>query len=52
MIYISRYRSVPEERVLSMIEEYGNKIRKRKITEYLKFYPKSVRRVVENAGII
>jgi predicted transcriptional regulator of viral defense system len=52
MTYISRYRSVPEERVLSMIEEYGKRIRKRKIAEYLKFYPKSVRRVVENAGII
>jgi len=52
MIYISRYRSVPEERILSMIEEYGKKIRKRKIAEYLKFYPKSVASVIENAGII
>ena len=52
MIYISRYRSVPEERILSMIEEYGKRIRKGKIAEYLKFYPKSVGRVVENAGII
>ncbi len=52
MIYISRYRSVPEERILSMIEEYGKGIRKRKIAEYLKFYPKSVANVIENAGII
>lgn len=51
-IYISRYRSVPEERLQSTVEEYRKNIRKGKIAEYLKFYPKSVGKVVENAGII
>lgn len=52
IIYISRYRSLPEERILSMIEEYRKKIREKKIAEYLKFYPKSVAEVIENAGFV
>ncbi len=52
IIYISRYRSVPEEKLLSMVEEYKEKIGRGKIVEYLKFYPKSVGKVVENAGIV
>jgi len=52
IIYISRYRSVPEERIISVVDEYKTKIKKRKIVEYLKFYPKSVRGVAKNAGVV
>ena len=52
IVYISRYRSVPEERIIANIEEYKKYVNVRKIKEYLKFYPKSVYRVMENAGFI
>ncbi|RJS82994.1 hypothetical protein CW706_06465 [Candidatus Bathyarchaeota archaeon] len=51
-IYIFRYRNVAEERIISMIEEYADNLEKRKIRSYLKFYPKTVSRVVENARLI
>ena len=52
MVYLSRYRSVPEERIVAFLKEYKKEVKKKKLTEYLRFYPKSVRRVVENAGLI
>ncbi len=52
MLYLSRYRSVPEERIVATLKEYGKNVRRRKLAEYLRFYPKSVRRVIENAGLI
>lgn len=51
-IYVSRYRSVPEERIISMIKDYGKNVKAKKIRAYLKFYPKTVRIVVENAGLV
>ena len=52
MVYLSRYRSTPEERMVSVLGEYKKEVKKRKLVEYLRFYPKSVRKVVENAGLI
>jgi len=52
IIYLSKYRSVPEERIISSIEDYSKGAKNKKIREYLKFYPKSVGRVVGNAGLI
>ena len=52
LIYISRYRSVPEGRITSMIEEYRKRVRTDKMLEYLKFYPKAVEKVVKAAGLI
>ncbi len=52
MVYLSRYRSVPEERIVSALREYKKGVKKKKLSEYLRFYPKSVRRVVENAGLV
>lgn len=52
IIYVSRYRSVPEKRILSTVEDYGAKITKKKIRAYLRAYPKSVGSVAKNAGII
>jgi predicted transcriptional regulator of viral defense system len=51
-IYISRYRSVPEGRTTSMIEEHWKRVKTDKIMEYLKFYPKSVGKVIRDAGLI
>jgi len=50
--YISRYRSIPEEKIISTIEEYAREARTAKVKEYLKFYPKTVGKVVENAGLV
>ncbi len=52
MAYLSRYHSMPEERIVVTLKEYGRNARKKKLAEYLRFYPKSVRRVVENAGLV
>lgn len=51
-IYVSRYRSVPEERIFSIIEDYGKNAERKKIKAYLKFYPKTVGMVVKNARLI
>lgn len=52
VVYVSRYRSAPEERIISIIEEYGKNVKAKKIKAYLKFYPKTVEMVVKNAGLI
>ena len=52
LVYISRYRSVPEERITSMIEEYKKRVKADKIMEYLKLYPKSVEKVAIDAGLV
>lgn len=51
-IYVSRYRTVPEERIISIIEECGKNVKTEKIKAYLKFYPKTVEMVVKNARLI
>jgi predicted transcriptional regulator of viral defense system len=52
LIYVFKYRNVAEERIISTVEDYFKKLEKKKLREYLKFYPKSVLRVVENAKLI
>jgi predicted transcriptional regulator of viral defense system len=52
LIYVFRYRNVAEERIISTVEDYSRKLERKKLREYLKFYPKSVSRVVENARLI
>jgi predicted transcriptional regulator of viral defense system len=52
LVYLSRYRSMPEEKIASTIEEYAKDARAEKVKEYLRFYPKTVGMVVKNAGII
>ena len=51
-IYVSRYRSVLEERIISVIEEYSKTVKADKINDYLGFYPKTVGKMVENAGFV
>jgi predicted transcriptional regulator of viral defense system len=52
LIYISRYRSVSEGRIISMIGDYGKRVRNDKVLEYLRFYPKAVEKVVKAAGLL
>lgn len=52
LVYLSKYRSVSEEKIASTIEDYAKEAKRKKIKEYLNSYPKSVGRVVENAGLI
>ena len=51
-IYISRYRSLPKERVESIVEEYLEKLSPKKIRAYLRFYPRTVEEVMRDAGAI
>lgn len=51
-IYVFRYRSFPEEKIISTICEYGRNLDRRKLRLYLRLYPKSVERIVKNAGLI
>jgi predicted transcriptional regulator of viral defense system len=52
LVYLSRYRSTPEEKIVATIEEYAKGVRTEKVKEYLKAYPKTVSKVVENAGVV
>lgn len=51
IVYLYRYRSVPEKRIISILKEYG-RVSKSKLKKYLNHYPKSVESVVKNAGLI
>jgi predicted transcriptional regulator of viral defense system len=51
LVYFSRYRGLPRERIISMIGEYGERLEKEKLEAYLKFYPKTVGGVIGDAGL-
>ena len=51
-IYVSRYRSVPESRTASIVEEHRSSVDAEKMKTYLKFYPETVGTMVKNAGLI
>ncbi|MHA1627232.1 MAG: type IV toxin-antitoxin system AbiEi family antitoxin domain-containing protein [Candidatus Asgardarchaeia archaeon] len=51
-IYVLRYRGVPERRIISIIEDYGKNLDRRRLGAYLRFYPKSVGKTVKDAGLI
>ncbi len=51
-VYISRYRSLPKERIESMVEEYSGRLDPSRIKAYLRFYPKTVEEVIKNARVI
>jgi len=46
-IYILRYNSVPENKIIMDISEYSNNLLKEKIKKYVKNYPKSVKKTLE-----
>jgi hypothetical protein len=47
MIYISKYGSVPKEKIVLDIEEYIDGVSKNKIKKYSKSYPKTVQKILE-----
>ena len=47
IIYISRYSSVPKEKIVIDIEEYIGRISKNRIKKYSKSYPKTVQKILE-----
>jgi predicted transcriptional regulator of viral defense system len=51
-VYVSRYRSIPEGRIVSIVEEYGKNAKPEKMRAYLKFYPDTVGSVTRRAGLI
>jgi len=52
MVYISKYRSTPEQRIASSIEVYANGVASKRLKEYLKSYPRTVAKVIKYAGLI
>jgi len=52
MIYLSKYRSVPEGKIALSVEEYAEKADRKKVNEYLKAYPLNVGKVAKNAGLV
>jgi len=52
LAYLSRYRSLPRERIISTVGEYGEHLERGKLQTYLKFYPKTVGAVIRDAGLI
>lgn len=52
MIYLSKYRSVPEGKIALAVEEYAKGVDRRKVNEYLKSYPLNVGKVAKNAGLV
>jgi len=52
LVYFSRYRGLPEERIISMISEYDKHLKKKKLEAYMKFYPKTVGGVIKDAGLV
>lgn len=46
-LYILRYNGVPESKIIMDISEYMDNISKEKIREYVKYYPKTVKKTLE-----
>lgn len=47
LIYIWRYNGVPEDKIIMDISEHSKNISRKKLTEYAKNYPKSVRTIAD-----
>jgi hypothetical protein len=52
VIYLSRYRSVPEGRIAAAVEEYKVNVDCGRMREYLSAYPMNVGEVARNAGLV
>jgi len=46
-LYILRYNGIPEEKIIMDIADYTSSISKEKIREYVKYYPKTVKKTLE-----
>ena len=52
LVYISRYRSVPEGKIVALIDEYKNRLSLSKLKSYLEMYPEAVGGVIRTAGLV
>ena len=52
MIYLSRYRSVPESRIASAVEEYRGNVDREKMRRYVSASPNKVEEIAKNAGLV
>jgi len=52
LVHIYRYRGMSEERTISMVGDYSRDLDREKVGAYLDFYPKTVERVVRDAGLV
>ena len=46
-IYLKRYNGIPEKRIVGDLSEWSTNLSKKKIKNYLKYYPQSVQEVVK-----
>ena len=51
-IYLSRYGSIPRERGLSVLKEYTDALKRDKLARYSARYPKTVRKVLRDEGLL
>lgn len=47
LVYFRRYNGVPEEKIIMDISEYSKNVSRKKLAEYAKKYPKSVRMIAD-----
>ncbi|MFH1623991.1 MAG: hypothetical protein ABID54_02400 [Pseudomonadota bacterium] len=52
MIYLSKYRSIPEGKIALTVEEYAKDANCKKVNDYLKAYTMNVGKVAKNAGLV
>lgn len=52
LVYISRYRSVPEGKIVALIDEYKKRLSLSKLKSYLEMYPEAVGGVIRAAGLV
>lgn len=46
-IYLWRYRGIPKEKIISDVSDWAKNISRKKLKDYSKAYPKTVRNIVE-----
>lgn len=51
-IYLSRYGSVHRERAVAVLREHADTLNRGKLAEYAKYYPKTMRSVLRDEGLL
>jgi len=50
--YLSRYGSIPRERAVAVLREHADALNRERLAEYVKRYPKTVRGVLRDEGLL
>jgi len=50
--YLSRYGSIPRERAVAVLREHADALNRERLAEYAKRYPKTVRGVLRDEGLL